>query len=40
MSMVIQREKNIGQFDFVLGDDRHHRSMDQAVDSLWVKLCS
>lgn len=27
-SMVFQRERNIGQFECVLGDDRHHRSMD------------
>lgn len=39
-SMVTQRERNIGQFDSVLGDDRHHRSMDCSFHwkSKW-RLC-
>lgn len=27
-SMVIQSKRNVGQFDSVWGDGRHHRSMD------------
>ena len=46
-SMVIQRERNIGQFERVLGDGRHHRSMDCsfhwksnsvfALITLWIR---
>lgn len=45
-SMIVQRERNIGQFDYVLGDDRHHRSIDCsfhwksnsvfALNRLWI----
>lgn len=27
-SVFVERERNIGRFDYVLGDDRHHRSAD------------
>lgn len=45
-SMIVQREINIGQFHYVLGDDRHHRSIDCsfhwksnsvfALNRLWI----
>lgn len=38
-SMFVERESNIGQFDYVLGDDRHHRSMDCSFHWKSNSLC-